>query len=121
MCPTSFPNPNALGATFNASMWKEMGPLFGHHTFWKTSVGLVPHMPIDIESIFSCFYCDDLGSIIGVELRSLWLQGATEASTWSGQPHAGLDCWSPNVNIARDPRWGRNQEVLSALCSWLRA
>ena len=71
MCPTSFPNPNALGATFNRSLWREMG------------------------------------SIIGLELRSLWLQGATEASTWSGRPHAGLDCWSPNVNIARDPRWGR--------------
>jgi hypothetical protein len=58
MCPTSFPNPNALGASFNASMFRTMG------------------------------------SIIGVELRSLWLQGATESSTWSGKPHAGLDCWS---------------------------
>jgi beta-glucosidase-like glycosyl hydrolase len=77
MCPTSFPNPNALGASFNASMWRTMG------------------------------------SIIGVELRALWLAGATEASTWSGKPHAGLDCWSPNVNINRDPRWGRNQEVAS--------
>jgi beta-D-xylosidase 4 len=28
-------------------------------------------------------------------------------------PHIGLDCWSPNINIARDPRWGRNQEVPS--------
>src|SRR5580700_5869927 len=23
----------------------------------------------------------------------------------------GLDFWSPNINIARDPRWGRNQET----------
>jgi hypothetical protein len=23
------------------------------------------------------------------------------------------DCWSPNININRDPRWGRNQEVPS--------
>ena len=75
MCPTSFPNPNALGATLNKSLWHSMG------------------------------------SIIGTELRSLWLQGVTEASAWSGRPHAGLDCWSPNVNINRDPRWGRNQEV----------
>ena len=49
--------------------------------------------------------CIQQGSIIGVELRSLWLQGATEASSWSGKPHAGLDCWSPNVNINRDPRY----------------
>jgi beta-glucosidase-like glycosyl hydrolase len=77
VCPTSFPNPNALGAGFNSSMWREMG------------------------------------KIIGYELRALWINGATEASSWSGQPHAGLDCWSPNINIARDPRWGRNQEVPS--------
>lgn len=77
VCPTSFPNPNSLGAGFNSSMWKEMG------------------------------------RIIGYELRALWINGATEASSWSGKPHAGLDCWSPNINIARDPRWGRNQEVPS--------
>ena len=77
VCPTSFPNPNALGASFNRTMFRE------------------------------------IGRIIGVELRSLWLQGATEASTWSGRPHAGLDCWAPNININRDPRWGRNQEVAS--------
>jgi hypothetical protein len=79
MCPTSFPNPNALGASWNKSAYREMG------------------------------------HIIGVELRSLWLHGATEASSWSGKPHAGLDCWSPNVNINRDPRWGRNQEVHNTL------
>ena len=78
MCPTSFPNPNALGASFNESAWKEMG------------------------------------HIIGVELRSLWLHGATEASSWSGKPHAGLDCWSPNVNINRDPRWVSRANALKA-------
>jgi len=76
-CPTSFPNPNALGASFNSTAWREMG------------------------------------KVIGRELRSLWLHGATESSPWSGKPHAGLDCWSPNININRDPRWGRNQEVPS--------
>ena len=25
--------------------------------------------------------------------------------------HYGLDFWSPNVNIFRDPRWGRGQET----------
>ena len=29
----------------------------------------------------------------------------------------GIDYWSPTVNMQRDPRWGRNQEVVSArLC-----
>ena len=27
------------------------------------------------------------------------------------QYHHGLSCWSPVINIVRDPRWGRNQET----------
>eukprot|EP01059_Diplonema_ambulator_P036219 TRINITY_DN8956_c0_g1_i1.p1 TRINITY_DN8956_c0_g1~~TRINITY_DN8956_c0_g1_i1.p1 ORF type:complete len:793 (+),score=284.79 TRINITY_DN8956_c0_g1_i1:41-2380(+) len=76
-CPTSFPNPVNLGASWNASMW---------HT---------------------------MGRIIGRETRALFVAGATEWSNWSGRPHIGLDCWSPNININHDPRWGRNQEVPS--------
>eukprot|EP00521_Asterionellopsis_glacialis_P006973 CAMPEP_0195289138 /NCGR_PEP_ID=MMETSP0707-20130614/5540_1 /TAXON_ID=33640 /ORGANISM="Asterionellopsis glacialis, Strain CCMP134" /LENGTH=955 /DNA_ID=CAMNT_0040349109 /DNA_START=132 /DNA_END=2999 /DNA_ORIENTATION=+ len=75
-CPTSFPNPNTLGATFNSTVWKSMG------------------------------------SVIGLELRALWLQGVGENHD-SNLPHMGLDCWSPNVGIQRDPRWGRNHETPS--------
>jgi beta-D-xylosidase 4 len=28
-CPTSFPNPNALGSSFNSSVWKGMGAVIG--------------------------------------------------------------------------------------------
>ena len=75
-CPTSFPNPNGLGATFNRSVWRGMG------------------------------------AVIGIELRSLWLQGVGEDHD-SNLPHIGLDCWSPNIGIVRDPRWGRNLETPS--------
>ena len=51
-----------------------------------------------------------MGNQMGVELRSLWLQGVGEDHA-SNLPHLGLDCWSPNIGIVRDPRWGRNQEV----------
>jgi hypothetical protein len=54
-----------------------------------------------------------MGSVIGVELRSLWLQGIGENHAPTQLPHIGLDCWSPNVGINRDPRWGRNMEVPS--------
>jgi hypothetical protein len=64
-CPTSFPNPNTLGATFNRTVWRGMG------------------------------------AVIGVELRSIWLQGIGENHP-SNLPHMGLDCWSPNVGIQRD-------------------
>ncbi|XP_065838104.1 xylan 1,4-beta-xylosidase-like [Oscarella lobularis] len=32
--------------------------------------------------------------------------------------HTGLSCWSPVVNIMRDPRWGRNQETFGE-CPYL--
>jgi beta-glucosidase-like glycosyl hydrolase len=54
-----------------------------------------------------------LGAVIATETRALWLAGAVEDSDWSGRPHIGLDVWSPNINIAREPRWGRNCEVCS--------
>ena len=75
-CPTSYPNPNALGASFNKTVWRGMG------------------------------------EVIGLELRSLWLQGVGEDHD-SNLPHIGLDCWSPNIGIVRDPRWGRNLETPS--------
>eukprot|EP00047_Mylnosiga_fluctuans_P006447 m.246915 g.246915 ORF g.246915 m.246915 type:complete len:772 (-) comp15227_c0_seq1:9-2324(-) len=75
-CPTSFPNPSGLGASFNRTIWKGMG------------------------------------RVIGVEMRSLWLQGVGEAHD-SNLPHMGLDCWSPNLEVVRDPRWGRNMETPS--------
>jgi xylan 1,4-beta-xylosidase len=75
-CPTSFPNPNTLGPTFNRTIWKAMG------------------------------------KAIGLELRALWLQNVAENHD-NNLPHIGLDCWSPNLNIVRDPRWGRNLETPS--------
>ena len=73
-CPTSFPNPIGLAASYNRVMWKNMA------------------------------------EIIGVELRALWLEGVGENHE-NNLPHLGLDCWSPNLNIARDPRWGRILET----------
>ena len=40
-------------------------------------------------------------------------QGIGENHAPTELPHIGLDCWSPNVAINRDPRWGRNMEVPS--------
>jgi len=83
-CPTSFPNPNHLGASFNYTSWQTMG------------------------------------RVIGVEMRSLWRQGVGE-NHGSNLPPFGLDCWSPNINVVRDPRWGRNMETASEdpyLLSW---
>ena len=43
-----------------------------------------------------------VGAVIGREMRALQnLQGGP----------SGFSCWSPDLNLARDPRWGRAQEV----------
>ncbi|XP_052210535.1 probable beta-D-xylosidase 5 [Diospyros lotus] len=36
---------------------------------------------------------------------------STEARAMHNLGHAGLTFWSPNINVARDPRWGRTQET----------
>ncbi|XP_065828934.1 uncharacterized protein [Oscarella lobularis] len=61
---TSYPQVNTLGATFNKSLWLEMG------------------------------------NFIGIEARAFANQG-----------QAGLTYFAPNINIYRDPRWGRGQET----------
>ena len=47
--------------------------------------------------------------------RSLWLATAQavsdEVRAFNNAGHSGLTLWAPNINIARDPRWGRIQET----------
>jgi hypothetical protein len=43
-----------------------------------------------------------VGRVIGEELRAI--------RNLNGAP-SGFSCWSPDINLARDPRWGRAQEV----------
>ncbi|XP_062220354.1 probable beta-D-xylosidase 7 [Phragmites australis] len=42
-----------------------------------------------------------IGQVIGVEARAVYNNGQAE----------GLTFWAPNINIFRDPRWGRGQET----------
>ncbi|CDO98788.1 unnamed protein product [Coffea canephora] len=61
---TSFPQVITTAASFNASLWEQ------------------------------------IGRVVSDEARAMYNGGA-----------AGLSFWSPNVNIFRDPRWGRGQET----------
>eukprot|EP01060_Flectonema_neradi_P027929 TRINITY_DN37577_c0_g1_i1.p1 TRINITY_DN37577_c0_g1~~TRINITY_DN37577_c0_g1_i1.p1 ORF type:complete len:216 (+),score=40.59 TRINITY_DN37577_c0_g1_i1:52-648(+) len=36
---------------------------------------------------------------------------STEARAMNNAGHAGLTFWTPNVNLIRDPRWGRGHET----------
>jgi beta-glucosidase len=56
---------------------------------------------------------------IGIEGRIKHVQNLREGHTGI---MGGLDFWSPNLNIFRDPRWGRGQEttarVLISPAAW---
>jgi len=51
----------------------------------------------------------EAGDVIATEFRAKYLQAraADGGSEW----YRGLTVWSPNINIFRDPRWGRGQET----------
>ncbi len=50
-----------------------------------------------------------MAGIIGTEFRAKYEENKHRfgGSDWFG----GLSVWSPNINIFRDPRWGRGQET----------
>ncbi len=49
-----------------------------------------------------------VGEAISLEARAKYNEAQREGMHASGQ---GLNFWSPNINIFRDPRWGRGQET----------
>lgn len=58
------------------------------------------------------FDTDALGksaTIISDEARAIYNE--TNKSSLKGAQYAGLTFWTPNINIFRDPRWGRGQET----------
>ena len=72
-CPTQFPAPLAMGATFDADLWRAVG------------------------------------AATGAEARALY---ATHNATGL-EGALGLTFYAPNVNLLRDGRWGRAEEVPS--------
>lgn len=55
---------------------------------------------ITTAASFNASLWEAIGQVVSDEARAMYNRGA-----------AGLTFWSPNVNIFRDPRWGRGQET----------
>ena len=64
---------------------------------------------IGLAATFDAPYIRTVADRIGVEFRAKYLteQHRLGGSDW----FRGLTVWSPNINIFRDPRWGRGQET----------
>ncbi len=65
--------------------------------------------PIGLAASFDTQLTHDVASVISVEVRGLHTLGRQTGRL--GRIGTGLDTWSPNINIFRDPRWGRGQET----------
>ncbi len=50
----------------------------------------------------------EIADVISTEGRAIYNEAQKSGEV---QKYQGLTYWSPNVNIFRDPRWGRGQET----------
>jgi beta-glucosidase len=65
--------------------------------------------PVGLAATFDPALVKDMGIAIGTEARVKYNIAGRE--TGEHGIFQGLDFWSPNINIFRDPRWGRGQET----------
>ncbi len=65
--------------------------------------------PVGLAATFDAPLVHDVAGAISVEVRALHTLGRQTGHL--GHIGTGLDTWSPNINIFRDPRWGRGQET----------
>ncbi len=64
--------------------------------------------PIGLAATFDDSLIHDMAVVIGTEARAKHNQAVRAGRR---DIMEGLDFWSPNINIFRDPRWGRGQET----------
>lgn len=66
--------------------------------------------PVAMASMFDPEMIRKIGDVVATEARAKY----NEASKHGDRDiYKGLTFWSPNINLFRDPRWGRGQETYS--------
>jgi beta-glucosidase len=65
--------------------------------------------PIGLAATFDAPLVRRVAEVISTEVQGLHTLGRRTGRL--GRIGTGLDTWSPNINIFRDPRWGRGQET----------
>ena len=72
----------------------------GHATVFPQAIGLAATWDTDL--------IERVGTVVSTEARARFNAQAVAADR---RIYQGLTIWSPNINIFRDPRWGRGQET----------
>src|SRR3984893_6115901 len=78
------------------------------HGVARAGVATVFPEPIGLAATFDPPLIHDMATVIGIEARAKHNQAVRAGRR---DIYEGLDFWSPNINIFRDPRWGRGQET----------
>ncbi len=68
--------------------------------------------PIGLAATFDADAIHEMAVQISIEGRIKHLQNAHDGSSKIFQ---GLDFWAPNINIFRDPRWGRGRRLMEKI------
>jgi beta-glucosidase len=78
------------------------------HGVARAGTATVFPQPIGLAATFDVPLIHDMAVVIGTEARAKHNQAMRAGHS---NIMEGLDFWSPNINIFRDPRWGRGQET----------
>src|SRR5215469_15737942 len=78
------------------------------HGVARAGIATVFPQPIGLAATFDVPAIHEMAVVIGIEARAKHEQAVRAGRRDIGE---GLDFWSPNINIFRDPRWGRGQET----------
>lgn len=65
--------------------------------------------PVGLAASFNAPLMQDVAASISTEVRAVYALGRHQPNP--SRIGGSLDTWSPNINIFRDPRWGRGQET----------
>src|SRR6266478_4277828 len=81
----------------------------GLHGVARAGYATVFPQAIGMAATFDEPLLHQIGDVISTEFRAKYY--ATLHPDQSSDWYRGLTVWSPNINIFRDPRWGRGQET----------
>lgn len=80
----------------------------GLHGVARAGVGTVFPQAIAMGATFDEELLEEVGHAIAVEARAKYNEQSAQGDR---DIYKGLTIWSPNVNLFRDPRWGRGHET----------
>ncbi len=81
----------------------------GLHGVARAGTAVVFPQAIGLAATFDEPWMKRLAEVISTEFRAKY--AATRHADGGADWYRGLTVWSPNINIFRDPRWGRGQET----------